>query len=153
MEVIFSLTSTTLCSYQKQIGFPLIITPLTNLENFAHLFNRISFHCFNENINHRPFWKDANCFFISRSNSASLSFLSSSAIRSCSGVCFSLPLPGKLLVQTLRTLYATYTGDILVLELVPICYVFHNSIEQLSLKSSVINFTRLFHKLKVRFYS
>jgi hypothetical protein len=79
---------------RNRLAFPLIIT--TNVENFCTSFqSEISFHCFNENINHRPFWKDANCFNISRSNSASLSFLSS-FYSFCSGVCFSLPLPGKL---------------------------------------------------------
>lgn len=47
---------------------------------------------------HRPLLEKMPIAFfnISRSNSASLSFASSSLIVFCSGVCFKTPFPGKL---------------------------------------------------------
>lgn len=49
---------------------------------------------------HRPLLeKMPTAFFnISRSNSASFNFASKSLMIFCSGVCFKVPLPGKLLV-------------------------------------------------------
>jgi hypothetical protein len=138
MEVIFFLTSTTLCFYQKQIGFSIDNNSFDQRGELCTSFqSEISFHCFNENINHRPFWKRCQLLFLIYHVLILHEFPFKLGYSFLFRVCFSLPLPGKLPCPN----SSLFTPLIQLGAVIPssraslICYVFITQLNRFLLKA------------------